>query len=165
MAVPFIQLGQCGNQVGEALFERMYQEGCKASAGHQAMLSYFFDESPKGNVAKAFLIDMEPKVVNKNLNMQRSWKYNKDYSVVQEEGSGNNWAYGCRIHGPRVSSKILNRIRKMFEEEDYVKCMFQIQSLAGGTGSGLGTFIMQLLGENFPKLEKINICIMPHLSG
>ena len=46
------------------------------------MLSYFFDESPKGNIAKAFLIDMEPKVVNKNLTMRRSWRYNKDYSVV-----------------------------------------------------------------------------------
>lgn len=58
MAVPFIQLGQCGNQVGEALFDRMYSEGCKASPGHQAMLSYFFDQTPKGHVAKAFLIDM-----------------------------------------------------------------------------------------------------------
>lgn len=53
----------------------------------------------------------------------------------------------------------------MFETEDYVKSLFQIQSLAGGTGSGLGTYIMQLLGEYFPKLEKLNICIMPHLSG
>lgn len=30
----------------------------------------------------------------------------------------------------------------MFEKEDYIKCLFQIQSMAGGTGSGLGSFIV-----------------------
>ena len=34
--------------------------------------------------AKAFSIDMEPKVVNKNLNMQKQWSYRKDMSFVQE---------------------------------------------------------------------------------
>lgn len=143
----------------------MFNEGVKSSAGHQAMLSYFFSETNKTPTAKALLIDMEPKVVSKNLLTQRPWKYNKNYSIVQQEGSGNNWAYGCYMHGPRVRESILTKMKKMFEEEDYVKCLFQIQSLAGGTGSGLGTFIMELLSDEFPKLEKFNICIMPHLSG
>ncbi len=42
---------------------------------------------------------MEPKVVNKNLNMKADWKYDPKMSLVKEEGSGNNWAYGCNIHG------------------------------------------------------------------
>ena len=72
MATPFIQLGQCGNQVGCAFFDKMFEEGKKASPGHQAMLESFFNHK---NVAKAFLIDMEPKVVNKNLSMNKSWSY------------------------------------------------------------------------------------------
>lgn len=73
MAVPFIQLGQCGNQVGAAFFDKMFEEGKKASPGHQAMLETFFTK----NTAKAFLIDMEPKVVNRNLNLNKEWKYTK----------------------------------------------------------------------------------------
>lgn len=41
----------------------------------------------------------------------------------------------------------------------------QIQSMAGGTGSGLGTYIVQLLNDNFAKTPKFVTCVMPHLSG
>ena len=60
MAVPFIQLGQCGNQVGASFYDIMYREGMKASHGHQALLNQFFDnDEEKGkNTAKALLIDM-----------------------------------------------------------------------------------------------------------
>lgn len=37
--------------------------------------------------------------------------------------------------------------------------------MAGGTGSGLGTYIIRLLNENFPKIPKLVTCVMPHLSG
>lgn len=41
----------------------------------------------------------------------------------------------------------------------------QLQSMAGGTGSGLGTYILNLIDRLFPKIPKIVCCIMPHLSG
>lgn len=37
--------------------------------------------------------------------------------------------------------------------------------MAGGTGSGLGTFIIQLLNDMFEKTPKFITCVMPHLSG
>lgn len=37
--------------------------------------------------------------------------------------------------------------------------------MAGGTGSGLGTYVSEMLNELFPKTPKFAICIMPHLSG
>ena len=55
MAVPFIQIGQCGNQVGQAFYSAMHEEGSKASLAHQALLDQFFKE---GEIAKALLIDM-----------------------------------------------------------------------------------------------------------
>lgn len=45
------------------------------------MLSQFFGN---GNLAKALLIDMEPKVVGRNLMLKKPWKYNKNYSIVQQ---------------------------------------------------------------------------------
>ena len=85
MAFPIIQLGQCGNQIGANFFDIMYDQGTRASPGHQSMLETFFQPSETKNwKAKAFQIDMEPKVVNKNLNTQRNWSYNKKLSFVQE---------------------------------------------------------------------------------
>ncbi len=37
--------------------------------------------------------------------------------------------------------------------------------MAGGTGSGLGTFLGILLNELFPKCPKFATCVVPHLSG
>lgn len=31
-----------------------------------------------------------------------NWKYNQNLSLVREEGSGNNWAYGRYVHGENV---------------------------------------------------------------
>jgi len=72
MAVPFIQIGQCGNQVGSAFYSMMHQEALKASPAHQSLLQQFFTEQQ----AKALLVDMEPKVVNRCLAKGGHWKYN-----------------------------------------------------------------------------------------
>lgn len=48
-------------------------------------------------VARAVLIDMEPKVINQTLSKAAQsgrWKYGQHTSFCQKQGSGNNWAYG-----------------------------------------------------------------------
>lgn len=142
MAVPFIQIGQCGNQIGQAFFNTMHEEAARASPAHQALVSQFFYE---GSIAKAMLVDMEPKVVNKCLAKKGSWGYSSQLSLVKEEGSGNNWAYGCHVHGPSVREDLEKLLKKVVEQEDYVNCFVQLQSLAGGTGSGVGTYVLSLL--------------------
>jgi len=37
--------------------------------------------------------------------------------------------------------------------------------LAGGTGSGLGSYMLELISDDFPELNKINICVAPHITG
>ena len=80
MAVPFIQIGQCGNQVGSSFFNYMHQEALKASPAHQALLEQYFSEGK----AKALLVDMEPKVVNRCLAKSGGWAYNPKLSLVRE---------------------------------------------------------------------------------
>lgn len=40
-----------------------------------------------------------------------------------------------------------------------------MNSLAGGTGSGLGSHLMELLSDEFPSQKKLNVCVVPHLTG
>jgi len=58
---------------------------------------------------------MEPKVVNKCLSQKASWSYDSRLSLVREEGSGNNWAYGCCVHGPKVREEIVEVLRRVSE--------------------------------------------------
>uniref|UniRef100_A0A8D0HKZ6 Tubulin delta 1 n=1 Tax=Sphenodon punctatus TaxID=8508 RepID=A0A8D0HKZ6_SPHPU len=108
MSIVTIQLGQCGNQIGREVFSAIcndfhsthglcykkenesYQEACKER---------FFSEEKKTGVpvARAVLVDMEPKVISQTLSMadrSGSWKYDHQSRFCQKQGSGNNWANG-----------------------------------------------------------------------
>lgn len=48
-------------------------------------------------VARAVLVDMEPKVINQTLlkaAQSGRWNYGQHSGFCQKQGSGNNWAYG-----------------------------------------------------------------------
>jgi len=64
MSTVTVQLGQCGNQLGSALFQMLGNEAGAGAAGfREATHEAFFRETPKGGlVARAALVDMEPKV-------------------------------------------------------------------------------------------------------
>lgn len=48
-------------------------------------------------VARALLVDMEPKVINRSMSMAAKsgrWSYGASSHFSQKQGSGNNWANG-----------------------------------------------------------------------
>ena len=100
MSVVSIQVGQCGNQIGSAFYSRLYEEATtKSPALSNAILNTFFSIESGKAIANATLIDMEPKVVNACLSERNPWSYDKSSVFCQQEGSGNNWAFGYNIHG------------------------------------------------------------------
>jgi tubulin delta len=40
-----------------------------------------------------------------------------------------------------------------------------MSSLAGGTGSGLGSCLIEAVADAHPELYRFNMCVVPHLSG
>ena len=42
---------------------------------------------------------------------------------------------------------------------------FILQSLAGGTGSGLGSYVLEQFQDEFEDVSFLNIGVLPHLSG
>ncbi|XP_010766660.1 tubulin delta chain-like, partial [Notothenia coriiceps] len=100
MSVVTVQLGQCGNQVGQQLLHSLL---CDAQDGQRKELctasrERFFHQDTHGElVARAVLIDMEPKVINQSISRAaRSgmWRYGETSHFSQKQGSGNNWANG-----------------------------------------------------------------------
>lgn len=111
---------------------------------------------------------MEPKVVNSCLHSKKKnneWGYDPNLTYCKQEGSGNNWAYGYNSHGPECETSVLEKFQSLLEKIDYVQSLLFFQSLAGGTGSGVGTYLVESIKDNYPKYNVINVSIMPHLTG
>lgn len=102
------------------------------------------------------------------------WCYQPGGSFAQASGAGNNWAYGFAVHGPAASDSVMElvrsvsfarthlsslvhflmqnsysprgkQVRKEVEQCDRLGGLMLLQSLAGGTGSGVGTFLTETL--------------------
>ncbi len=165
------QVGQCGNQVGQAFHEFMMGEIINAPPASQAIASdTFFHHNPKTDKfeARSILIDMEPKVINECFTSKKKgnlWDYNKAMSIYKQEGSGNNWAFGHNVHGPDCIEPILEMFNHQLESVDYLDAVLIFQSLAGGTGSGFGSFLLEAVRDAHPELCLMNIAVMPHLTG
>ena len=91
MSVVSIQVGQCGNQIGSAFYNCLYEEAVsKSPALSNAILNTYFNVESSKIIANAVLVDMEPKVVNACLSQKFPWTYDKSSVFCQQEGSGNN---------------------------------------------------------------------------
>ena len=65
--------------------------------------------------------------------------------LTDVSGSGNNWAHGHNLYGPQYRDKLLDSIRRPVEACESLQSFLLLQSLGGGTGSGLGCYILTLL--------------------
>ncbi|KAG8122644.1 hypothetical protein E2320_018152, partial [Naja naja] len=122
----------------------------------------------RGMVARAVLVDMEPKVINQTLSFASrtgNWRYGPQSAFCQKQGSGNNWAHGYCVHGSKHEDVIMNLIRKEAEKCDRLGGFLMIMSMAGGTGSGLGAFVTAALREAYPNSFLLNHVIWPYGTG
>ncbi|KAM6174938.1 tubulin delta chain [Erethizon dorsatum] len=177
MSIVTVQLGQCGNQIGFEVFDALFtdsqcsQRFCskRENEAYQASCKErFFREENGVPVARAVLIDMEPKVINEMRSKAAQlgrWEYGQHACFCQKQGSGNNWAYGYSVHGPKHEESIMSLIQKEAEKCDSLSGFFIIMSIAGGTGSGLGAFLTQHLQDHYSNALKMNQIIWPYGTG
>ncbi|XP_033627517.1 tubulin delta chain-like isoform X2 [Asterias rubens] len=118
--------------------------------------------------ARAVLVDMEGKVVQNvaaQAHRSGSWKYDRKQMFSKKQGAGNNWADGFHGQGPRVEEEVLERVQREVERCDAFAGFLTLMSVAGGTGSGVGTRITQVLQDNYPNAFLFNHLIWPHGTG
>lgn len=165
-----IQIGQCGNQLGEAVFNKLFKEITEnPSLDTEKHQQQFFHRLPtmERPVANAITIDMEPKVIERLMesNKKSKYYYSNFNMYHKQEGSGNNWAYGYYKHGPKCEDDIYKKVRQLGERIDNFSSVCFIQSLAGGTGSGLGSSILYRLKDEFPNIFFNNYLVVPKQGG
>uniref|UniRef100_A0A2K5DLJ2 Tubulin epsilon 1 n=1 Tax=Aotus nancymaae TaxID=37293 RepID=A0A2K5DLJ2_AOTNA len=173
-----VQVGQCGNQIGCCFWDLALREHAAVNQKgiyDEAISSFFRNVDTrvvgdggsisKGKIcslkARAVLIDMEEGVVNEILQGPLRDVFDTNQLISDISGSGNNWAVGHKVFGSLYQDQILEKLRKSAEHCDCLQCFFIIHSMGGGTGSGLGTFLLKMLEDEFPEVYRFVTSIYP----
>ena len=163
-----VQIGQCGNQIGYEFWDTALKEHLHATKGYDESLSSFFEvsddnkqRSKKKLKARAVLIDMEEGVLNEILSSKLASIFDHKQQIRDVSGAGNNWAVGHLEYGEKYREEISETIRKTTEKCDSLQCFFCIHSMGGGTGSGLGTYVLELLKDDYQEVFRFVTAVYP----
>lgn len=158
-----IQVGQCGNQIGSRFWELALREHAARGITYDDSMSSFFtyDESSNQLKARAILVDMEEGVLNSLLKSEIGELFDNHQLIKDVSGAGNNWANGFYEYGKQYSPIIIEKVRTVLELCDSPQCFMLTHSIGGGTGSGLGSFILKTLGEAYNDIFKFTVSVFP----
>ena len=154
MSTVFINVGQCGNQVGAQFLDSLCDDKNGAFSG---LL--------KGTDGKlqSIHVDSESKVIKKILSSDLSRSLKRDAIICGKRGCGSNW--GCGYHRRDLLDQTLEVMRTEVERCDVYSGCLIVHSLCGGTGSGLSSRLVEALRDEYPLQHIMNIAIAPHWTG
>ncbi|CCD24385.1 gamma-tubulin NDAI_0D00710 [Naumovozyma dairenensis CBS 421] len=167
-----LQIGQCGNHVGKQFWSQLADEhGLNRSGESTQATTNTTDNNAKTNIARddfttpffkennnstrytprAIMIDMEPSAIFDVQNHFPGFFDDRNTWISQGElGAGNTWAKGYDC-GTTNEDTFLNMIDKEIDSTENFEGFQIIHSVAGGTGSGLGSSLLEAISERYPK--------------
>ncbi|ETO33811.1 hypothetical protein RFI_03287 [Reticulomyxa filosa] len=165
-----IEVGQAGIQMGNAIWEQYCCEHGidkkgkrKENEQRDHSLKIFFEEAGNGQfVPRNLAIDLEPNVIDDVKNGEYGAIFNHEFLINGQEDGSNNFARGYCSMGKQILSKVLDRIRKLVDHCDNVIGFIMAHSVGGGTGSGLGSLLLEHLTTDYgSKKTKLGFEVYP----
>ena len=176
-----VQVGQCGNQIGCRFWELALKEHAAYNTKaryDEALSSFFQNVDSRGDApvslpvgdgrgairalkARAVVVDMEEGVTNELLSGHMRDVFDTKQFITGQSGSGNNWACGSHHYGPMYRDALLEAVRKQAEDADSLQGFMLLHSLGGGTGSGLGSYMLGALADEFPDVYRFAVSVFP----
>ncbi|XP_016057659.1 PREDICTED: tubulin gamma-2 chain isoform X3 [Miniopterus natalensis] len=113
---------------------------------------FFYQADDEHYIPRAVLLDLEPRVIHSILNSPYAKLYNPENIYLSEHGggAGNNWASGFS-QGEKIHEDIFDIIDREADGSDSLEGFVLCHSIAGGTGSGLGSYLLERLNDRYPK--------------
>lgn len=111
--------------------------------------------------ARAILVDTEEGVVSQLVRSPLRNFFHKDYIVTDISGAGNNWAHGYCEYGPSNGPVVIEAVRKALEACESPQAFLMMHSTGGGTGSGLGSWLLEALRDSFPEPYRLSVSLLP----
>eukprot|EP00927_Polykrikos_kofoidii_P008493 TRINITY_DN13523_c0_g1_i4.p1 TRINITY_DN13523_c0_g1~~TRINITY_DN13523_c0_g1_i4.p1 ORF type:complete len:223 (-),score=48.52 TRINITY_DN13523_c0_g1_i4:178-846(-) len=170
-----LQVGQCGNQIGMEFWKLLCAEhGINkrglleeyAKDGDDRKDVFFYQADDEHYIPRALLIDMEPRVINSIQSSAYADLYNPENIFISGDGggAGNNWAKGYS-NAEKVQEEIFDMIDREADGSDSLEGFVLIHSIAGGTGSGTGSYLLENINDRYPKKLIQTYSVFPLLSS
>lgn len=154
MATAYVHVGQAGLQVAEPLWGLARE--------HPSAHSWLYDDA---GAAHCLLVDCEPRVVRSVARSLRGMVRDDASHVLNAHGSANNWALGFSSLSSDSLDALADSFRRMVERMDWWTGTVVAHSLAGGTGSGLGSRLLLDLRDAYPRQWLISAAVLPFITG
>ena len=166
-----IHIGQCGNQIADRYWRLILREhglnesgmpkdGNSASANSN--MEVFFHKIRDGKyVPRAVLVDLEPGVIARIESGEMAKLFDESSIVRKIPGAANNWARGYNVEGERVIDQIMNVIDAAVEKTKSLQGFLITHSIGGGSGSGLGSLVLERLRAAYPKKKIFTFSVAP----
>lgn len=146
--VVHIQVGQCGNQIGNKFWETIAQEHglapdgvfCGQDERHQLQKIdvYYHETNTNCYVPRAVLVDMDNSVLNHISQRIYGQMFRPENMLSTSNGAANNFMNGCYGENSReLTKRVHDCLRIEAERTDCLQGFTYSHSSAGGTGSGL----------------------------
>lgn len=111
--------------------------------------------------ARALLIDMECGPLQQTMKGPLGHLFDETQFVMDVYGAGNNFAHGHMLYGPQYRDKFEEGLRQNVEQCDSLQTFVVTHSLGGGTGSGVGTYVLGMLEDIYPEAYRFSTCVFP----
>ncbi|XP_061544669.1 tubulin beta-6 chain isoform X1 [Phycodurus eques] len=165
-----LQIGQCGNQIGSKFWEVISEEhGINKTGIYEGdsrvqldRVNVYFNEAHGGKyVPRSLLVDLEPGTMDSIRGSLIGALFRPDNFIHGNSGAGNNWAKGHYTEGAELIEQVMDRVRNESESCDCLQGFQLVHSLGGGTGSGMGTLMINKIREEYPDRIMTSFSVMP----
>jgi len=168
-----LQVGQCGNQIGNAFWDSVRKEHNINVNGQydnpkaedldddgvpnelEKCDVYFRPIDPEAKktckwVPRALIVDLEPGTIDVIKASEIGPLFKPDNMCFGANGAGNNWAKGHYTEGAELVDSVLDKVRNEIEQCEAPQGFQICHSLGGGTGSGMGTLLLLKIRDAYP---------------
>ncbi|CAG9463460.1 unnamed protein product [Pedinophyceae sp. YPF-701] len=168
-----LQVGQCGNQIGTEFWKKLcaehgiskdgtLEEFATSQAGDRKDV-FFYQADDEHYVPRALLLDLEPRVINGIQTSDIRNLFNTENIFLSDHGggAGNNWVDGYE-QGRDCAEDILDMVDREADGSDSLEGFVLCHSIAGGTGSGMGSYLLEALSDRYPKKLAQSYSVFPN---
>jgi len=171
-----LHIGQAGIQVGNACWELyclehgLNYDGTviyeKTKNSNDDAFDTFFSETGSGKrVPRCVFLDLEPGVIDEVRNSKYRQLYHPEQLISGKEDAANNYSRGHYTIGKEIVEIVLEKIRKLSDNCSGLQGFLIFNSVGGGTGSGLGSLLLERLSIDYGKKIKTRFYGLPFSSS
>ncbi|KAL6940470.1 gamma-tubulin [Hanseniaspora vineae] len=169
-----LQVGHCGNQLGKHFWSKILNEHAINKDGSSKIdnedpeftreddPSVFLRQIEANKYTpRALLFDLEPSSINDTQNTLPGLFDERNVWISRDSlGAGNVWADGYD-YGTQYIEDMINMIDKELDSTDNFEGFQLLHSVAGGTGSGLGSQLLEMLSDRYYKKLTTTYSVFP----